>query len=801
MRSFGLGCFVACIVAQGLASPGGGPRERPLDTARRLGALPRDVVSLRSAEHRARSLEVTIPARADAPLRLSSAGSFLELVAKDVAPSELSLEDGAAVYHDVAPSTDAMFVATATGLEDLRVLRDPRAPSSARYRLRTSSTIATTTIEGGRLLARDGAGAVRLSADPPIAIDARGVHREAKLSLDGDELVVALDTRGLEHPIVVDPFWQATSKMAVLHVDGTIAPLADGRVLMIGGLSATGIHLSTCELFDPKTNTWSLTGSLATGRTGSTATLLDSGKVLVVGGQYIGDGTQTSSAEVFDPATGTWKSGGHLTVTRSDFTLNVLPSGKALVVGGYAGFTLLSSTEQFDPATSTWSSSVPMPKVRAGHVAARLPSGKLLVAAGVDGGDGTDEVSAKDAVVFDPVASKWTPTGPLVNQRLLTQMEVVGDKAILVGGENVAMDPYSTTELYDPATNAWTAGPPTKVFRSGSALARVSSNRVVIVGGSYYDDAGDPVDLSSAELFDITKGTWTELPSLLSPRDIPRAVQIGDGKVLVSGSSDDTIAQTAEVLTADTKTCTTDAECATGHCADGVCCESACAGQCEACNLPGREGQCSAVTGAPVGGRTACEAGDTTCTKKICDGKKRDACVFPTSACSAKGCVDGTVSRDGVCKEGVCSESPASCGGFACADDMTCRTTCGTSAHCSKGYACDAPSQKCLPASATCDEATNSSVGPDKASTACGAYKCIASSGECGKTCATSEDCAGGAVCEDSKCNPPPSSTGDGGGCGIAQGPTTPITAPLGLLLLLSALSRTRGSSSSRRRE
>ena len=48
--------------------------------------------------------------------------------------------------------------------------------------------------------------------------------------------------------------------------------------------------------------------------------------------------------------------------------------------------------------------------------------------------------------------------------------------------------------------------------------------------------------------------------------------------------------------------CTSAPECKSGACVDGVCCESACDGACQACNVPGTEGSCTAApAGTPEG--------------------------------------------------------------------------------------------------------------------------------------------------------------------------------------------------------
>ena len=59
--------------------------------------------------------------------------------------------------------------------------------------------------------------------------------------------------------------------------------LANGKVLVAGGFNASS-YLTSAELYDPASGTWTTTGSLNTARGWHTATLLPNGKVLVAAG-------------------------------------------------------------------------------------------------------------------------------------------------------------------------------------------------------------------------------------------------------------------------------------------------------------------------------------------------------------------------------------------------------------------------------------------------------------------------------------------------------------------------------------
>lgn len=83
--------------------------------------------------------------------------------------------------------------------------------------------------------------------------------------------------------------------------------LLDGRVLVIGGVSTSGTRLSSCNLYNPTTNTWSATGSLNDSRNRHAACLLSDGRVLMTGGMGGIEGGGTSlRTEIYDPTTELW---------------------------------------------------------------------------------------------------------------------------------------------------------------------------------------------------------------------------------------------------------------------------------------------------------------------------------------------------------------------------------------------------------------------------------------------------------------------------------------------------------------
>ncbi len=91
----------------------------------------------------------------------------------------------------------------------------------------------------------------------------------------------------------------------------TATLLMNGQVLVTGGTIDFSITTATAELYNPSTDSWTMTGSMQNRRYDHTASLLPDGKVLVTGGNQ-DSYTILSSAELYDPTTGNWTNAGNM---------------------------------------------------------------------------------------------------------------------------------------------------------------------------------------------------------------------------------------------------------------------------------------------------------------------------------------------------------------------------------------------------------------------------------------------------------------------------------------------------------
>ena len=163
---------------------------------------------------------------------------------------------------------------------------------------------------------------------------------------------------------VYDPATRSFTAMGA-HMKGdrvgaAAVKLSDGRVLIVGGKSGrvvTGRQpnlfsltpLNTAEIFDPESGTFVRTGDMSAPHYLPTATILDNGNVLVVGGWTIEGPVVVGmrDAEIYQPETNMFSQVAPTNVARLTNTATLLNDGEVLIAGGVADKSLITASAEF----------------------------------------------------------------------------------------------------------------------------------------------------------------------------------------------------------------------------------------------------------------------------------------------------------------------------------------------------------------------------------------------------------------------------------------------------------------------
>lgn len=172
--------------------------------------------------------------------------------------------------------------------------------------------------------------------------------------LASGEVFVAGGSNGCAPDAADDPPWdplfaelyepnsdsfQGTGWMSTTRIHHAAVRLANGNVLILGGIaSLQNLHEQPpnpwyAEVYDRAADAFSPIAGLTISPARYTTTLMNSGMVLIVGGETA-DGNPTTEVQLLDPGSGVLAPTGALRTARAGHTATLLQDGRVLVTGG-----------------------------------------------------------------------------------------------------------------------------------------------------------------------------------------------------------------------------------------------------------------------------------------------------------------------------------------------------------------------------------------------------------------------------------------------------------------------------------
>jgi len=301
--------------------------------------------------------------------------------------------------------------------------------------------------------------------------------------------------------------------------------LPDGRLLVAGGHNQSDNNgTTTTNLFDPTTNSWSLSSfQMNAGRWYPTVTTLSNGDMLVVSGNI----TTTQGVNTIPEVWQTGAGGGWRQLTSAALSqplypwMHVAPNGKVFNSGPDASSRYLDTAGagawtfvagHLSPSTRDYGSSV------------MYGDGKVLV---VGGGDPpTNSAEIIDLTSSSPV---WQQTGSMNWARRQMSATLLPDGTVLAlggsssGGFNDATLAVLAAELWNPATGQWSVMARMQVPRMYHSNALLLPDGRVVSAGGGRPAATGTTDQPNAQIYSPpylfnTDGSLATRPAISSVR-------------------------------------------------------------------------------------------------------------------------------------------------------------------------------------------------------------------------------------------------------------------------------------------
>jgi N-acetylneuraminic acid mutarotase len=242
----------------------------------------------------------------------------------------------------------------------------------------------------------------------------------------------------------------------------------------------------------PGMGAWVTVTNLPAPRFSLAATAIGS-KVYAIGGIEAGGPSATVTA--YDPSTLTWTTRAAMSVPREGVGVTTAGGFIYAAGGNTSGSVPVAALERYDPDTNSWLTLAPMPAPRR-FLAAAAAGGRIYAAGGETVSGGVSTV-VSTVEMYDPATDTWTARAPMLLARKQFGLVAIDGILYAVGGGSGG--PSSSVEAYDPATNTWT--PKTSMPGAVSATSAAAADGVLYVAG------GNPSRFSTYG-YDVARDSW-----------------------------------------------------------------------------------------------------------------------------------------------------------------------------------------------------------------------------------------------------------------------------------------------------
>jgi len=263
----------------------------------------------------------------------------------------------------------------------------------------------------------------------------------------------------------------------------------DGKIYVAGGIDPNISVLSSMEVYDVESETWSNAADMPTPRHHH-ASAVSNGKLYIMGGYSTILFNATDEVYEYNPQSNQWTEKSPLPLAIGA-GVAVESAGYIYFIGGTTGTNVLNINLRYNPATDNWDTLKSMPTPREHHAAAVIDSLIYVV-----GGRGNDSADTK-LEAYSPASDRWYVLKNMPTGRSGLNASALNGKLYVMGGEGGGI--HEEMEEYNPADDTWRPLHPMITPRHGIA-AITTHNEIYVIGGAYQEGFG-PSDANESFSF------------------------------------------------------------------------------------------------------------------------------------------------------------------------------------------------------------------------------------------------------------------------------------------------------------